>query len=272
MSETRTNASNSKQNACKEQACDSFADHVGYPQQVRTQGLTTPAITGSTQTIQILGRTFPHPRGVGAGSSPTDRGKCLIDYFDVERADALARHAGSYGCAAHRQADCLCDVVVESPTPITDVPPCLWNFDGRLDFIRLAELMMGRVDLIDIDRIDAGHRNLPEITEETFEWLWTTAHDPTITQDALGEAIGLNGSAVSAMCQALNIEWVGGDRCRNPKARAFYIELRDEGVAHQQAWLRTNERFGMELNDQTARKWYSMERTKRRVAAMVAAA
>jgi hypothetical protein len=62
----------------------------------------------------------------------------------------------SYGCAAHNDVECLCDVVIGTPVPIMTEAPHAW-FQAALD-------------VLDHDMVDA--RNLHEVISVTFG-LWT---------------------------------------------------------------------------------------------------
>jgi hypothetical protein len=171
----------------------------------------------------------------------------MIDYYDVQRADALASHAGSYGCAEHQDPDCLCDVVIDKPCAISDVPPLLWNFEGTQDFIRLTELLLGKLELIDLERCSRFlHREFTP-DPDVIEMLWHTHWDRTITAQEAGDALGFSRAHTLRIAAALGLEWV--TRIRNTNSRHHhpgrnrYIQLREQGLTRAQAVTVVNEEF-----------------------------
>lgn len=222
------------------------------------QGVTTQQAGTSNQPKRIRSGSAPSPaqRGVGEGDSPSRQGNGLIDFFDVERADALVRHAGSYGCAAHGSAECLCDVVVESPTPITDVPPCLYNFNGRLDFIRMTELMLGKLEFggaIEFLhsfprhlRGDALARTLLD-NEEILTLLWDVHWDSDYSQRDVASLCDVTVTAIAETCDRLGWEWVAKKSGPRPVTytpqRIRFLELYSSGVKLTPAIRQVNEEF-----------------------------
>jgi hypothetical protein len=184
----------------------------------------------------------------------------VIDFFDVKRADQLAAAVGITGCADHGDPDCLCDVKVGQPTEINYVPRWFTNCTEAAMFVRDAELMLGRMEMVDIDRALAATKGkLPSMDPETIELLWHSHADPEVTFRSVAEQLGVHPRQVSAMCEALGLEWIS--RTNQVRAAAVahrprYLELRESGLNDAEARRQMKDETGVQLHHQTTKAWW----------------
>ena len=165
----------------------------------------------------------------------------MVDYFCVERADALN---GGKGCIKHNDPACLCDVDLtgHEPVEIRYLPDEFVNVETADDLVEAAAQLLARRDFQE----STSKAKVAEITPELAVALWDQHWRGTMTQAEFGLAYGKDSNAIGRMCAYLGLTWVAKDnqfKTLWKQERAFYIFMRESGSTPGEAMAAVKERY-----------------------------